>query len=124
MVSIFFFIYALDFREYVVLGINNRLLTSECTGDLDCSYKLKLNVEKITIHPNFNEGSYKNDIALIRLADEVEFSSMSILICFNYSMHELLIEIEIVEFTYINMQFHYGFSQNSLHQFAFHLHQT
>ncbi|XP_077283417.1 phenoloxidase-activating enzyme-like [Arctopsyche grandis] len=66
----------------VVLGEYDFTTGKDCNANRKCNDgPLKISIEKIISHPNFNFGVMKNDIALVRMERDVEFTDYIRPIC-------------------------------------------
>lgn len=57
------------------LGEHDSVRENECNDDGFCTQEEDFEVEKIVVHPNYNNPRYANDIALIRLKQSTAASS-------------------------------------------------
>ena len=67
----------------MALGTSDRRLTSQCAGanETNCVNTTIVEIDEVIIHPEFVRSSIWNDIALIRLTEEVKFSQFVRPIC-------------------------------------------
>lgn len=55
---------------------------NECNDSNFCMQEEDFEIEKVTVHPNYNNPRYANDIALIRLKQTTASSSKSLVNAF------------------------------------------
>lgn len=61
-------------RDGVMLGNFNRMERKECIGN-DCIEPQVIPIEEVFVHDGFTKYAREHDVALIKLAHEVKFSS-------------------------------------------------
>ena len=66
------------YRNQIVLGTTDRRVTFQCAGEneTNCVNSTTVEIDDVFIHEEFVKTSAWNDVALIRLSEEVKFSGM------------------------------------------------
>lgn len=65
--------FVLRCRDSVILGEYDVTKDPDCDGDF-CSSKQDVKVEQVIAHPQYQQAGNVNDIALVRLAQNVQYS--------------------------------------------------